>query len=69
MSEPAKGPTKAELDAIGASLRMSAYFQRMRHTRKCRSCSAWLAVDQPDPSLCSPCQVSQQHNGSARDSA
>jgi hypothetical protein len=63
MSTGSERPTRNELDAIPVGYRMSAYFQRMRHTRKCRSCGAWLAVDQPDPRLCSPCQVSQQRNG------
>jgi hypothetical protein len=39
--------------------RLSAYFRRQRRTRKCQRCGAWLAVDQPDPWLCSPCQVAK----------
>jgi hypothetical protein len=50
-----------QLDALQSIFRMSAYFHRMRHSRKCRRCGAWLAVDRPDPSLCSPCQA---RNGS-----
>ena len=69
MSEPARGPTKAELDAIGSSLRMSSYYRQMRHSRKCRRCGAYLAVDQPDPWLCRPCQIAQANNGADRERA
>ncbi len=27
--------------------RMSGYFRRRRHTRKCQQCGSWLAVDRP----------------------
>ena len=57
--------TKGDLDLIAARWRMSSYFQRMRHTRRCSRCGAWLAVDQPSPDTCSPCQVaeSRERNG------
>jgi hypothetical protein len=57
VSGPAAGPSKDELDALVSTFRMSSWFRQQRHTRKCRRCGAWLAVDQPDPFLCSPCQI------------
>ena len=59
MSAGAKGPTRDELDARQSIFRMSAYFRRVRHSRKCQRCGGWLAVDQPDPWLCSPCQTAK----------
>jgi len=46
-----EGATKGELDLIESTFRVSAYFRRQRHTRKCQRCRAWLAVDQPDPCM------------------
>jgi hypothetical protein len=40
-----KTPAKGELDLIASTFRMSAHFRRMRHTRRCERCNAFLAVD------------------------
>jgi hypothetical protein len=65
VTEPIRGsfPTATDLDRIESSWRMSSYFQRLRHSRRCRRCGAWLAVDQPSLDTCSPCQVAAGRNG------
>jgi hypothetical protein len=56
--------TQGDLDLIASTFRMSVHFKRMRHTRRCRRCGCWLAVDQPFVDTCSPCQGALQRNGS-----
>lgn len=53
MSAGSEGLSKGDLDLIASTLQMSAQFQRMRHTRRCRRCGSWLAVDQPSLDTCS----------------
>ena len=45
--------SKGDLDAITSAFRMSAHFQRMRHTRRCERCRGFLTVDNAN-SVCSP---------------
>jgi len=61
---PGESIGATELEAI-APWRARDWFQRQRHTRKCQGCGAWLAVDQPHPSLCSPCQIAAERNNPA----
>jgi hypothetical protein len=57
--------TNGELDLIASTYRMSAHFQRMRHTRRCPRCRCYLAVDNAGR-ICSPCEIaeSRERNGS-----